>query len=552
MRISDLRTAVEASNRLDLAGESAQARDLLAALTTPKTEIALLAKLFLRDRDAFDLYRGQAYALITPEHIDYVINRLNWELFMAAQWPSLTEREEAAGDTRQMTVIAERTERAAALDSRLKEADVQAQVATELLAWAWASWGDSWEGASIADMLERFIPDKESWEAFSETTLELGYLRKILGAPQHVPAQGMRRVYDDDGYGALPSDVITNGTRRAILGGATNLWRPVPGTLRPEMMHRLGKEGGYAHYTIDNAIFPTPEDAFAVVRRYGLGHLDVFHYILQLWLVNRDKDRRGPFDGVYFGIETFLDDRKVARHKNGYHKPENIDDVVSQLRALEHLMVSGTVPQPHKRSKQPPLKISAHIVDITHWVTQPRLDGTEKYLACYVRPGDWAAEMQDMAPQFAITMSSVLQLNNKNQYLSKQIALYILEQFKIRSSYGTFSNPFYVETLLEGACILIDKKNPARFRSRVEAALEDLKTLDPPIIKSWHYVDQMPNGGHGMLTKWLKARVRFLPTPELKKGYATIQEHRQAKIEQNKKRTKPLKIVGERASNSHP
>ncbi|MGI8403703.1 MAG: hypothetical protein ACR2OE_02840 [Thermomicrobiales bacterium] len=540
-----------------VAGHEAQLKAAMTAAIAPGANLSALVKTTMasmastmdsglgkmledlerRRQDVLEHYRPLAYPLIASEHLEHAMARIDWTAFMAAQRPGLTEQDAAERDPRQVAVLAERNYVADVLDSRLKEPEVKRRVATELLAYAWGTWDGMREDATISDMLAEFLPDAGSWAALSSQTLEVGYLHKILNAPGCMPI--MRPAYGENGYGFLISDGITNGTRRALLGEA--LWRPIPSTSRPEMSHSLGKSGGYAHYTIDSAIFPTPEDAFAVVRRYGLGHLDIFHYILELWLANRDKERRGPFDGIYFGIEKFLDDRNVARHKNGYHKPENIEDVVAQVQALEHLMVSGSVPQPNKRSKQPPLKVSAHIVNITHWVTQPRLDGTEKHVACYVRPGDWAAQMQDMSPQFAIAMISVLQLNNKNQYLQKQIALYLLEQFKIRSSYGTFNNPFYVETLLEGACIPTDRKNPARFRSRVEVALNDLAKLDPPVIKSWHYVDQLPNGGHGMLDKWLQTRIRFMPTQQLKQGYVTIQENRQSKREQNRKRTKALK-----------
>jgi len=214
IRASDLKAAVEAANRLDMSGEPTQARDLLAALTIPKTEIALLAKHLLNERDEFDLYRGQDYALITPKQIGYVITHLGWAAFIAAQRPSLSKTEEAPGNSRQSTAIEERAQVAGALDKRLKERDVQERAAIELLAWAWASWGDSWEGASIADMLERFIPDDESWAAFSETTLELDYLRKILEAPGPLPA--MAPAFRNN-WGTIPSIALVRGALRHLI-----------------------------------------------------------------------------------------------------------------------------------------------------------------------------------------------------------------------------------------------------------------------------------------------------------------------------------------------
>jgi len=190
------------------------AADALAKPARVEAQLALLAKQMLSERDQFDLYRGQAYALITPEQIDYVITHLNWGAFITAQGPSLTEREEAASDTRQSAAIEERTQVAAALDKRLSESDIKAGAARELLAWAWGSYGG--EAETIEAMLEGYSRDGRSWAELCTTTLELDYLRKILETPG---ARLAMAPISRDGWARIPTVAI-------MQGAVDKLWKP--------------------------------------------------------------------------------------------------------------------------------------------------------------------------------------------------------------------------------------------------------------------------------------------------------------------------------------
>jgi hypothetical protein len=167
-----------------------------------------------RKREALAYYRPLAYALIKSEHLEHAIARIDWEAFMAAQRPSLTEQEEAAGDPSWAAVVAERSQLAAALDSRLKERAIQEQAATELLAYAWGSRGGMWEDAAISDMLEEFLPDAESWAALSRQVLEPEYLHKILDAPGRMPI--MAPAFRDN-WGDLPSIALVRGALRHFM-----------------------------------------------------------------------------------------------------------------------------------------------------------------------------------------------------------------------------------------------------------------------------------------------------------------------------------------------
>ena len=167
-----------------------------------------------RRQEALDFYRPQAYERITPADIDHAIPRIDWAAFMAAQRPSLTDTEEAATNPRQAPVIEERTQLAAALDNRLKERAVQERAATELLAYAWATWGGYEEGDSIPEMMAHFLPTDADWASLSDTELEPEYLRKILEATGVLPA--MAPAFRNN-WGTIPSIALVRGALRHLM-----------------------------------------------------------------------------------------------------------------------------------------------------------------------------------------------------------------------------------------------------------------------------------------------------------------------------------------------
>ena len=341
-----------------------------------------------------------------------------------------------------------------------------------------------------------------------------------IGGTQHP----IMRPMFTDGYGHSPSDGIANGARGALLGS----WLSREDGF-PMFTHRWGEDNGrgrgVAWYSPDGAMFPTPEDAMKAIERYSDGHVNAFEYVTGKWLANRDKESRGPFDGVYISAEEFLDDRGISRHKHGYHKPENLEEVTKQVEDLTQILVSGTVEAPKKRGRSGDIRIEAPLAIISQYVRKPRLDGTTHTIGWYIRPGDWAATMQDLSPQFAVTTQALFRLETKRHYLTIRTGRYLLSQFRIRSYHDTYRQPFRIETILEGARITIgttERKNPGRFRERIEAALDSLKTLEQPVIKSWRYLDKVPETGRGMLERWQQARIVCVPADDLTTKYGEL------------------------------
>lgn len=178
------------------------------------TFLANLEEAERRKQEALAYYRPLAYALITAEHLEHAIAQIDWTAFMAAQRPGPTEQDAAEHDPRQDAVLAERIRIAATLDSRLKEREIQERAAAELLAYAWGTWPDMWEDATIADMLEEFLPDAGSWGVLSRQVLEPDYLHKIIDAPGRMPI--MAPAFRDN-WGDLPSIALMRGALRHFM-----------------------------------------------------------------------------------------------------------------------------------------------------------------------------------------------------------------------------------------------------------------------------------------------------------------------------------------------
>ncbi len=343
-----------------------------------------------------------------------------------------------------------------------------------------------------------------------------------------------RSIFSYEGYGRISSDAVSNAARRMML--QTDVWRP-EASGRPEARHDIGRkktasEQGRIFFGINGAAYPTPEDAFSVVRRLSLAHWDVFSYVMARWLEEGD---RGPYSGVYVSADRFLDSRGLARMKSGVHRPEYVEAFYENLYHLQAITVEGSVPN-HKKGK-PAYVVDTDLLNITQRIRQKDLEGSERMIGAYVRPGDWSADLQGMAPQIALTLRSVFQLDNKRQRYTKLIALYLIEQFRIAASGKGSTRTFRIETILEGACIEIgetERKNPARFRRLIEDAIEDLIELEPALLTKWNLLDPVPTKGRGMLDQWLAARAALTPAPAFREQYHKVAETREARVSRKK------------------
>lgn len=352
---------------------------------------------------------------------------------------------------------------------------------------------------------------------------ELGF--PVLSANARTPPT-MRPAFDADGYGRTSNNVVSIGARKALTAhpsrwGFVSSW--------PEFSYENGS--GKALYSPSRAHFPTARDAMRAVESYSPAHVAMLKYVMAKHMANHTAQTTGPYGGFYLGVDEFLDFRGIKKHVKGGYRPEDRREVVGLLEALRHIDVAGTIEghdkQPGKRGKKIPLSVRSPLVVISHTVTQPSMiAGEERTLAWYLRLGDWSAELERITPQFAVTTRALLQLHTQNDAHAFNLGNCLSEQYRIRASQRSWQQPYRVRTLLADAEIELDRKNPGRFRKRIEAALDVL--ADPvamqntPIIERWIYANVVEPKGRGWFDVWLDCGIIITPPESLIAPYASI------------------------------
>jgi hypothetical protein len=315
--------------------------------------------------------------------------------------------------------------------------------------------------------------------------------------------------FNVDGHGYVMTDVVSIGTRHAFLS-------PWDTDADGRPIFTYANRSGQTLYAPSRTIFPTAADALKAVENFGDGHVDLLRYISAKYMANKAEGTTGPYGGFYVSIEEFLDARGLQKHKKGGHRSEYAKEIVTMVQDLAGTEVRGKVERYRqgKRGNPEKLVIEAPLIVISQTIRRSSLTGEETPVAWYLRPGDWAAELERLSPQYAVMYRSILRLNTQNEMNAKRIANFLIEEYRIRAHQKTWTQPYRVAALLAGACIEIDRKNPKRFRDRIEAALDVLVNkgiMETPIVASWHYPKPVEAKGRGWLDNWLELGVVIIP-----------------------------------------
>ncbi len=420
----------------------------------------------------------------------------------------------------------------------LKASDMQRQAASLLLIEAWVSIAGEVYGAkkvekvedaagTITAALRERLATPEGWRWVETLHLDLkAVLQSTDAVSQSVPQVP---AFNADGRGHVMTDFISIGARHLLL--SFREWE-TDESGRPVFTYK--NKSGKALYAPSKAIFPTPEDALKAVEGYGDAHVGLLRYISAKYMVNKVEGLTGPYGGFYVSIEEFLDARGFQKHKKGGHRPEYARETVAMVRDLASIEVRGHVERYRKgkRGKPEELVIEAPLIVISQTIKKRSQTGEETPIAWYLRPGDWAAELEKLSPQYGVMYRSILRLNTQNDMNAWRIGNYLIEEYRIRAHQKSWAQPYRISTLLAGACIEVDRKNPKRFRDRIETALNVLANpdvMEPPVVASWKYPNFVDAKGRGWLDKWLESGVVIMPLDNIKdERYGRMREQKQS------------------------
>jgi hypothetical protein len=467
--------------------------------------------------------RARARPQITTEHVAAALPYLDWDAFIAKQ------RDDDDSEAQAQLL----DDLAAALKADTPAADgVREAIARELLLFAWAIVAEDmefdgdrsheleWTNAETDEVVTRpatpedvtFYLDKalreadsEYWTFVSDRYVDFDILEGVWDAYQKaaLPAAPNYAPAFRDGIGRIPTHAVAYGAARAqiepwIAGDDGN----------PEFIHSWGKgsKGGVARYRIGAA--PSVDAAWEVANRLGPRHADVFDCINAMWIANRDK----AANGLRLTASEVLDILGYTKQTAGGHKSEYVEMIAGIVRDLKQQTVESRFEHYAAGKRKPETVVieSRLVVESTNF-SRLTLEGGRREFAWLIRPGDWATQLHELQPQYGVALLAVLRLNPQSDYIAKQIGRYLLHNWRERFANDEFARPYRIADLLEKAAVQIDKANPKRFRTRVEAAFETLR--GEGVIQSWTYGANVPPPKGRWLAGWLAGGVAIIPHP---------------------------------------
>lgn len=392
----------------------------------------------------------------------------------------------------------------------------------------------------VSAVMENVFADSEGETSKKLSRDLLRKARESLGLPpppdddEDAPPIRAIPAFDGDGYGRTDNSIVSIGARRALSAGQSR-WN-LDAEAWPVFTHENGS--GKALYSPSRLHFPTAHDATRAVGSYSPAHVAMLKYITAQHLVNNARETTGPYGGFYLSVEEFLEFRGIKKHSAGGYRPEDRREVVELVEALECIEVTGSVERYEqakgKRGRKETLTIRSPLIVVSHRVTQSTmLGGAERPIAWYLRAGDWAVELERYGLQYAVTTKALLQLHTQNDMHAFNLGNHLTEQYRIRASQKSWQQPHRVGALLDGAEVEVDRKNPGRFRKRIEAALDVLASQHDmqgtPIIEHWEYAQTVEPKGRGWLDRWLDSGIIITPPAELIQSYSNIGRRRRPK-----------------------
>jgi len=354
-------------------------------------------------------------------------------------------------------------------------------------------------------------PDAPETPAILDTLMDAA--RTSL-AKQREASTGTAPAFNADGYGHVDNSIVPVGSRLALVAAWSG-----PKTQHPEFRFESG--AGQAIYALSAKTFPLAADAWRIVDTLDDAHVDTLDYILAKSLANKAARTRDEYGSFTVNREEILDARGIAKHVRGGHKPDNLAEVISHIDHLSQMMVRANVTgytkaEPGKRGRKETLTVEAPLILVAQTIYRNSLDGEQVPIAWHLRPGDWAIEMERFTPQLATMMQGILKLHARKDAHAKRIGRYLVYQYRVRATQKTWAQPYRIETLLDGAGIEADRKNPRRFRERIEGAFDTLaNTVEmgdgPACITSWKYPAPVAATGRGWFDQWLASGVVIMP-----------------------------------------